>query len=58
MFTGVNLGCFVEMEPTRAKFKIWDQQGIPELIVVNLGREPNLGLNINNSIEMYQFVFH
>ena len=46
------------MEPTRAKFKIWDKQLIPELTEVNLGRELNLGLNINNSIEIYQFVFH
>ena len=38
MFTGVNLGCMVEMEPTRAKFKRWGQHGIPELARVTLGR--------------------
>ena len=40
-------GCMVEMEPTRAKFKIWGQRGIPELAGVNLGRESNSGLNNN-----------
>ena len=34
------------MEPTRAKFKMWGQHGIPELAGVNLGRESNSGLNI------------
>ena len=32
---GVNLGYVVEMEPTRVKFKIWSQHGIPELNGVN-----------------------
>ena len=35
------------MEPTRAKFKTWGQQGIPELAGVNLGRGSNSGLNNN-----------
>ena len=45
MFTGVNLGCVVEMEPTRAKFKIWGEHVIPGLAGVNLGRGSNSGLN-------------
>ena len=47
MFTGVNSGCMVEMEPTPAKFKIWGQHEIPELAGVNLGRGSNSGLNIH-----------
>ena len=45
MFTGVNLGYVVEMEPTRVNFKIWGQHGIPELNGVNLGRGSNSVLN-------------
>ena len=48
MFTGVNLGCMVEMEPTRANFKIWVQHRILELAGVNLGRGSNSGLNKTN----------
>ena len=44
------MGCMVEMEPTRAKFKIWGQHGIPELAGVNLGRGSNSGLNIHMQI--------
>ena len=45
MFTRVNLGYVVEMEPTRVNFKIWGQHGIPELNGVNLGRGSNSVLN-------------
>ena len=40
VFTGVSLGFMVEVEPTRVKFKIWGQHGIPELAGVNVGRGP------------------
>ena len=45
MFTGVNLGWVVEMELTRAKFKIWGQHRISKLNGVNLGRGSTSGLN-------------
>ena len=49
MFREVNLGCMVEMEPTRAKFKRWGQHRIPELARVTLGRGSNLDLNSNTA---------
>ena len=53
MFKGVNFGYVVEMEPTRAKFKISGQHGISELAGVNLRRGSNSGLNSNTHIAQY-----
>ena len=57
MLARVKLGCMVEIEPTRAKFKIWGQHEIRELTGVNLRRGSNLGLNTSKLLNTLILIY-